>query len=194
MDFQSIDSLKNISKKIALIEAVIEPEWEYRYYSYNSKWSDSEEMASMRDGSGNYYFILFSGSQCFIKVIDKMQNFKDEAMRTLDAMDIDSQKSISAFLNEPAFYTDELSYLYWNTNGTWNSIEMNEHSWLNILHDPVPEYIRFAKNYYDKTIPKKTVSTVINEEVSLSYLVKLNPDIDINSLKTDIDEIGLIIK
>ncbi|HNX59768.1 MAG TPA: hypothetical protein PKK43_11765, partial [Spirochaetota bacterium] len=144
MDFQSIDSLKNISKKIALIEAVIEPEWEYRYYSYNSKWSDSEEMASMRDGSGNYYFILFSGSQCFIKVIDKMHNYKDEAMRTLDAMDIDSQKSISAFLNEPAFYTDELSYLYWNTNGTWNSIEMNEHSWLNILHDRVPEYIRFA--------------------------------------------------
>ena len=41
--------LINKLKHLALLDAIIEPEWEYRYYSYNSHWSESEEMASLRD-------------------------------------------------------------------------------------------------------------------------------------------------
>ena len=37
-------------QRIALIEAILCPNWEYRYYAYDAHWNTSEHMASMRDG------------------------------------------------------------------------------------------------------------------------------------------------
>ncbi len=46
------------------------PEWEYRYYSINSKWDEGEMMASMRNGSGDEYFILFDSHGAIMKGFD----------------------------------------------------------------------------------------------------------------------------
>ncbi len=51
--------LKRICKSIAAVEAIISPEWEYRYYSYQKDWSDSEEVCEMRNGQGDQMMILF---------------------------------------------------------------------------------------------------------------------------------------
>lgn len=56
----SIEGLLQLSKALAMLDAVLSPEWEYRYYSFNSKWDLGESMASMRNGSGDEYFILFN--------------------------------------------------------------------------------------------------------------------------------------
>ncbi|MDF1698687.1 MAG: hypothetical protein P1U56_22735 [Saprospiraceae bacterium] len=34
------------------MEAIISPEWEYRYYSYQKDWSEIEEFCEMRNGHG----------------------------------------------------------------------------------------------------------------------------------------------
>ena len=43
-------SLKQLTKSLAMLDALIQREWEYRYYSFDSKWADYGEMASMRKG------------------------------------------------------------------------------------------------------------------------------------------------
>ena len=48
-----IDSLKRLSQSLAMLDAILEPDWELRYYSFNSHWGEGEMMASMRDGSGD---------------------------------------------------------------------------------------------------------------------------------------------
>ena len=53
-------NLKKVCKAITVLDAIICQEWESRYYSYNSKWSKGEECASMRNGSGDEYHILFN--------------------------------------------------------------------------------------------------------------------------------------
>lgn len=50
----------NVCKSISALEAIICPEWEYRYFSYQKDWSDTEELCEMRDGQGNHLLILFS--------------------------------------------------------------------------------------------------------------------------------------
>jgi hypothetical protein len=40
---------------MAILEAVLSPEWEHRYHSFNDHWSEKESMASMRNGSGDEY-------------------------------------------------------------------------------------------------------------------------------------------
>lgn len=44
----------------AAIDAVLMPEWEFRYFSYDKRWSTEGEMASLRDGSGSHHFALFT--------------------------------------------------------------------------------------------------------------------------------------
>ncbi|MFK8160831.1 MAG: hypothetical protein AB8H12_00065 [Lewinella sp.] len=52
--------LKIICKAISALEAIICQDWEYRYYSYQSGWSETEELFEMRNGQGDQMLILFS--------------------------------------------------------------------------------------------------------------------------------------
>ena len=45
---------------ISALEAIISPEWEYRYYSYQKDWGEGEEFCEMRDGQGDQMLILFT--------------------------------------------------------------------------------------------------------------------------------------
>ena len=56
----NVESLKRLTQSLAMLDAIMSPEWESRYYSFNSKWGEGEMMASMKDGSGDECFILFN--------------------------------------------------------------------------------------------------------------------------------------
>ena len=53
-----ISECQRIFKAAAMLDAILMPEWEYRYYSYNSQWDANEQMASMRDGEGSLLCIV----------------------------------------------------------------------------------------------------------------------------------------
>lgn len=55
-----IESLRRRSQALAMLDAIVCPEWEGRYYSFNASWGETEAMGSMRNGSGDDWFILFS--------------------------------------------------------------------------------------------------------------------------------------
>ena len=42
---------------LAVRGAIAEPEWEYRYFSFDAKWAKGERMASMRNGEGDDRFL-----------------------------------------------------------------------------------------------------------------------------------------
>ena len=54
------NELQKICKSISALEAIICPEWEYRYYSYQKDWSETEEFCEMRNGQGDQMLIVFS--------------------------------------------------------------------------------------------------------------------------------------
>jgi hypothetical protein len=43
-----------------MLDLIVEPEWGLRYFSYQPSWGPGEDLASMRDGSGNEYWIVFA--------------------------------------------------------------------------------------------------------------------------------------
>jgi hypothetical protein len=57
-----IETLKKLCKSISTLEAIISREWESRYYSYQNNWDENlgEECMEMRNGSGDYFYIMFS--------------------------------------------------------------------------------------------------------------------------------------
>jgi hypothetical protein len=63
----SIEDLKSLCQSIATLDAILSPEWEWRYYSFNNSWTAGAACASMRNGSGDEYFIHFSRVGALIK-------------------------------------------------------------------------------------------------------------------------------
>ena len=55
-----IDDLKRLMQSMAMLDAILSPKWHFRYYSFNSKWENSSQMGSMRNGSGDNFHALFS--------------------------------------------------------------------------------------------------------------------------------------
>lgn len=62
----NIEELKDICRALSALDAIISPEWQYRYYSYQKNWDDKEEFFEMRNGSGDEMKILFSKNGCVI--------------------------------------------------------------------------------------------------------------------------------
>ena len=58
----SLGTVERVAQSIAVLDAILSPEWEYRFFSFNAAWDSTkrERMASMRDGSGDDYFAVFS--------------------------------------------------------------------------------------------------------------------------------------
>lgn len=53
------NKLKETCKAMAVLDAILCQDWVYRYYSYNSEWSETEEFFEMRNGQGEQLLILF---------------------------------------------------------------------------------------------------------------------------------------
>ena len=62
-----VDDLRRRLQSLALLDLVLCPEWEYRYYSFDATWDTGEQMGSMRNGSGDEFFAHFSRAGSWIK-------------------------------------------------------------------------------------------------------------------------------
>jgi hypothetical protein len=57
-----IPLLRRLTRALSMLDAILSPEWEYRYHSFDSHWAEGETMASMRNGSGDHWFALYSAA------------------------------------------------------------------------------------------------------------------------------------
>jgi len=62
-----VDGLRRTLQAMAMLDAILRPEWEFRYYSFNAAWAEGEQMGSMRNGSGDDFFAHFSSAGCWLK-------------------------------------------------------------------------------------------------------------------------------
>jgi hypothetical protein len=85
-----------------MVEAIVCPEWDGRYYSYNRTWGGGEEMASMRDGSGDDWFMLFGPFGAAIKGLAHESELEGDAELLAEAR-TRVPAAFASFLNEPVF-------------------------------------------------------------------------------------------
>ncbi len=196
--------LKRLTQSLAVLDAILMPEWEFRYYSFNSRWSEGEEMASMRNGSGDHYFILYLKDDLIAKGFAKesksgiycLQNNEPWPMMLSGVPDVFQE----SFLKEPAFSMDETSFLYWRlgTDKGWQTSvddlaegDNGARELLQILDGNPKTYWQWAKSYYEREIPLETIAMVYSGKPLTNQTIKLlNPSLEMNDLKADLDEIG----
>jgi hypothetical protein len=198
----AIASLSDRAQALAMLDAIVCPEWEDRYYSFNARWSKAESMGSMRNGSGDDWFILFGTFGAAIKGLahetsiagDKV--FASEVQRQVP-------QTFASFLAEPAFGMDWLSYCYWRSpkDSSWQKVvhpdpvlslsEDGSTEYLALLVEPAASYEDFAKWYYELDIPVASIESIYNHSPLTEGLVRsLNPEISLAQAQEAAAEIG----
>lgn len=118
-----IETLRRFTKSIAMLDAIICPEWEDRYYSYNSKWGQDEEMASMRNGCGDDWFLLFDRHGAALKGFAHEYPLAGEASFAARIQET-VPPVFASFLRKPAFSMDMASFCIWRgrTDPAWSVV------------------------------------------------------------------------
>lgn len=193
-----IDKLERLSQSLAMLDAIIMPEWELRYYSFNSKWSKGEKMASMQNGSGDGYFILFTKEGAILKGFVQESSMGGEV--DSGVLDNVPQVFLENFLNEPAFSMESTSFYIWRlvTDSHWhvgnidlpNDSDDGSEKLLSIFEDTPICYKNWAEQYYEIVLPQTEVLAIFQHRPLSNELIQaINPDNSLEGLAEDIIEI-----
>lgn len=194
-----IDTLESLSQSLAMLDTIIMPEWELRYYSFNSKWSKGEKMASMQNGSGDGYFALFSKEGAILKGFVHESSIEEKT--SLGVLDNVPEVFLDNFINEPAFSMESTSFCIWRlaTDSSWQvgNIDMPSNSddgsskLLSIFEDTPTRYKNWAEQYYEIVLPQTEVLAIFQHRLLSNELIQaINPNNSLEDLAEDIIEIG----
>jgi hypothetical protein len=208
-----ISTVRDRSRSMAMLDAILSPEWQYRYFSFDSCWSPGQEMASMRDGSGSDYSIVFAPAGAWARGFDHespVSPFRSVPPALWPGL-IDTVPAVfDAQVAEPAFAdadggTLRATVCFWRetSDSEWRCgpvdvrvagyEDADSADWLFelLVEGSAEAYRDFAEEYFEAEVELSAVRHVydllpLNREV----VAALNPEVDLNDLVQDVAEIG----
>jgi hypothetical protein len=204
-ELPDVDELKRICQSLALLDAILEPDWEYRYYSFDANWSDDEMLASMRNGTGDSFSILFNSAGAIIK------GFAHESAMARHSADTGEvwpgvldhvPPDFETVLNDPAFVPEETSFCMWRRRGelVWQTGKIKfpdadyadgSEDLLFILDGKPETYASWAAEYNERPLPLDAVKDVYAHKPLTQQLVsRLNRNRSLEELEEDLNQIG----
>ncbi|OAI16623.1 hypothetical protein A1359_07200 [Methylomonas lenta] len=204
------DALRSLLQALALLDAILEEEWQYRYYSFNSKWSATEQMGSMRNGSGDDFFAIFDSAGCFLRGFaheSAMTPWRETPPTIWPGVLEEVPPQFENSLKEPAFHMEDTTFCIWSlaSDSAWSrgSIEFpaNEDDpdgslWMLSALDGNPTtYQLFAKEYFELDVGLDAITRVFAQEpLSVELLQAFPSSRNLQDVIADAEEIGYPIK
>lgn len=206
----SIADLRNLCRALAMLDAILSPDRESRYHFFDTAWAEDEEMASMSDGSGDEYSIVFAAAGVYIRGFgheSPMSPYHHDRKTWPGVID-DVPDIFQPFVEEPAF-TDEhgvpvVTACLWRevTDDRWHhgTIDFPSDradpdgatSLFPLLVDRSPEaFQRFAEDCYEIAVDPAAVRGVYElRPLDPKLVSSLNGEVTLADLTRDISEIG----
>jgi len=193
-----INELKRLCQALAILDAIIERNWSSRYYSFNSRWSTDEQLASMRNGEGDEWFCVFSKHGAFLKGLYHESDMARGWPGLLDSV----PEVFKSALAEPAFSMQYTSFCIWRTyeDDRWRTglisyppgADPDGSAWMLAILDGNPiTYQRWAEDYYERPVNLSAVEDLYAHKPLTNELVRsLNPETNFSDLGEDVGEIS----
>jgi len=111
-----VDGLRRLLQSMAMLDAILCREWQFRLYSFDSRWAQGEQMGSMRNGHGDDFFALFDANGCFFKGFAHeapMTPYRSDPKRLWPGLIESVPKEFAACLRQPAFNIDDTTFCIW---------------------------------------------------------------------------------
>jgi hypothetical protein len=190
--------LYQICKSISVLDAIFEEEWLYRYYSFNSKWSDTEEFCEMRNGEGDQVLILFHPEGCAINGMTHEYYPKDKDKLTSGL----PERYHDFIFGEPVNSIGTTFCIWTDDNSKWvlgevASFDDGSSDVLTIFDGNPQTYYNWATDYYevdfnDNNSALNTIKKVYRGDTLTKDMIhSLNKDFEHwQQLKEDLTEIN----
>ncbi len=200
-----IEPLRRLSQSLAVLDTILSPARVYRFYSFDSQWAKGKMMASMSDGSGGDYFILFNKHGAIMKGFDHespMSPYNAEDRMVWPGVFENVPDGFQDFLREPAFIISDTTFCIWrkHTDVGWQignikyprvSDPDGSKELLSILDGKPATYKKFAKDYYETEVSISAVKHIYEQKPLMKEVVReLNPRRRLRGLSKEIKEIG----
>lgn len=200
-----IAQLRRLMQSLAVLDAIMSPQWQYRYFSFNSRWARGEQMGSMRNGQGDHYFAVFNAAGCWLKGFAHealMSPYTSSPPKVVPGI-LDSVPEVFAgCMTEPAFVLNDTTFCIWRRYGdpAWQRGPVTlppeddpdgSADLLQYLDGNCQTYQAWAESYYEREVPLTAVRAVYaHEPLRLQTIRALNPELSPEQLDADLAEIG----
>jgi hypothetical protein len=196
-----IPTFRRLTRSLAVLDAILSPVWDDRYYSFNAHWGPGELVASMRNGQGDQWFAVINASGIILFGLDHespMYRPDNPWPGVLDGI----PPEFAPFRDEPAFDTRNTTFCIWRGAAApaWERGPVHfppgddpDGSAHLLRHlDGRPEtYVTFAAEYHEVAVPLDAVAAIYRHEpVTDALVARLNPTLDVHDLGPDLAEIG----
>lgn len=209
--------LRQLTQSIALLDEILCEDWEFRYYSFDPAWGEDGEMASMRNGSGDQWFLWFGDPGLVLLGFDHEASpmtpwARDD--RSLWPGLIDGFPAALRYaLSEPAFDPENLTFLIWrlaeDARYHIGPIAFPERTvvepfasdpdasamLLAILDDNPSTYANWARDYYEVKVDLSSVKKVYaHQPLDRDVVRKLNPEAAFDSIVQSARAMGFPVR
>ncbi len=195
-----IPALVKRTRALAALDLILCPEWEYRYYSFDAKWGSGEMMASMRNGSGDEWWMVFHrDGWAALKGLAHEAPAWAEGGETLSKAIAEAlPPALSVFSKEPAFCWDATGFAYYrlpadpgwtraNDATPFPELDAGEDRLLRHLVAPPEAYRDFAVGYYEREVPIDPVRRIFDlAPISKRTVADLNPDVSLKEIQREL--------
>ncbi len=200
----TIEKLKKLTQSLAMLDAIIMREWDYRYYSFNCKWAEGEQMAAMRNGEGDGWYCCFGLPGAFLKGFDhesEMSPWSMETHRVWPGVLDDVPEDFKTFAMEPAFSMEDTTFCVWRgmRDAQWSTGKISYpdgddpdgSGWmLSVLDGNPTTYKAWAEDYYERSVSLSAVREIYEHMPLTQELAQeLNATVKLETLLADAAEI-----
>jgi hypothetical protein len=204
-ELPTIDILRKLTQSLAMLDAILMRDWDYRYYSFSSKWAENEQMASMQNGQGDGWYLGFGLPGAFLKGFDhesEMSPWNMEIPKVWPGVLDQIPEVLKSFATEPAFSMQDTTFCIWREvqDLQWHagkisfpaSNDPDGSKWmLSILDGNPSSYKVWAEDYYEFPVSLQAVQRIYGHAPLTPELVhELNATVELESLLADAAEIG----
>lgn len=202
--------LREHCRSLAVLEAVLSPGWGSRRHSFDEHWSGTASLASMRNGAGDEYSIVFSAAGAYVRGFDHESPMSPYAEDGPWPGVLDEVPEVfRPYAEEPAFSDDDgmplVTACTWReaADGHWKAgmIDFPDAATgdpdgagylFQLLVDRSPEaFQRWAEDYYEVPVDLAGVRHVFSSQPLTEEVVRtLNSEVALADLLKDIAEIG----
>lgn len=183
--------LERACRGLAVLDAILCEEWDLRLYSFNAGWDvkTGERMASMRNGCGDEWFLVFSGAGAFLKAY-----WHEYAREDAGAIYEGLPTALAALREEPSFSMDDVTFGGFHDGEDWvlrgNSAPMEFD--LVLLDGDAEAYQAYAASYFEvDDLPLEAIRHVLSgEPLDERTVVALRSERTLSDLAADLAEAG----
>jgi hypothetical protein len=204
-DVPEAEKLRKAAQAIAMLDAIIMPEWQWRYYTFQINWGDQIDLFSMRNGEGDEFFIVFQPWGVLIKGFaheSRLNPYRTDPPSVLPCLLDGLPSSFQPLLREPAFVFDEITFCLWREthDSHWRHGDLSKlpvgisdrsEDMMFILDGNPATYHDWAKNYYGRSLPLESISAIYQHmPLSEPLIQQLNAETTLSHAQDEAIGIG----